>query len=181
MGGRGNRVVHLLHWPTEQTKRDWCREHHVPRVLLVAPGAEPPQVQDVFEDWVRPPLSQLDLHARVRMLEERRQRFDRPELTGAQELSFRGSRVSVSKTQACLAQVFVEHYRDLVPRSVLADELLRVTTPTTGHRNVLDLHITRLRRKVADIGLVISTVWGSGYQLEPSLEAGVDGTLHRVG
>lgn len=162
------RAVQLVHWPTERHKLEWCREHTIPRVLIVGPGAEPPEVVDQFEDWVRPPLSQLDLNARIAVLERRLSDYERPEILGYRELVFRGAQVTVSHTQARLSRLFIDHYRNLVPRSMLSEELCRSTDRADRRRNVLDLHITRLRRKFEAVGLQLTTVWGSGYQLEPS-------------
>ena len=44
------------------------REQRVPRLLLVAPDAAPPAVDDEIEDWVRLPADARDVEVRARRL-----------------------------------------------------------------------------------------------------------------
>lgn len=158
--------VRLLRWPQHAEERAWCHDHRIPRILLVESGQEPPELVDVYEDWVRPPVPPEDLQIRVRALARRRRAFNRPQVDPHGSLIYQGQRLAISPTQVDLTSCLVRSFGDLVLRAVLA-ECLPGAEQTVVRRNVLDLHIGRLRRKIAPLGLNIRTVWGCGYILEP--------------
>lgn len=165
---KGTGSVQILRWPAEEAKREWCRQHRIPRLLLVEMGDRPPVICDVYEDWVRPPLPQADLDARIQVLQERHRRHERPSMVGERDLVFRSQRITTSRCQAALARELAENYQQLVERETLAAILRHQLEAKCERRNVLDLHMTRLRRKLKPLGLEITTIWGSGYQLNPS-------------
>jgi two-component system response regulator MtrA len=51
-----------------------------------------------------------------------------------------------------------------VSRAWLADHVL--DPARDGDERSLDVHVSRLRRKLGDAGTRITTVWGVGYRLE---------------
>jgi two-component system response regulator MtrA len=51
-----------------------------------------------------------------------------------------------------------------VPRSQLVDAVL--DPAREGTERTLDVHISRLRKKLGSAGSRIATVWGVGYRLE---------------
>jgi DNA-binding winged helix-turn-helix (wHTH) protein len=62
-----------------------------------------------------------------------------------------------------LVGAMLDRYRAVVSREALS----RAGWPDSlPGRNVLDVHIVRLRRRLADLGLVIRTVRSRGYLLE---------------
>lgn len=157
--------VRLIHWPRQGTQREWCRRHSIPRILVVEPGHTPPRVVDIYEDWVRTPTSEDDLRVRARVLAQRRLEFDRPVMEEGRELVVRRQRVRLSPSQAAIADLLTDAFGDVVLRGELARALYR-HTGSGSSRNVLDLHVGRLRRKVEPLGLTIRTVWGCGYALQ---------------
>jgi DNA-binding winged helix-turn-helix (wHTH) protein len=159
-----NSDVRLLRWPQQAAERAWCHERQVPRILLIEAGLQPPELVDVYEDWIRPPVPAEDLQIRVRALASRRRRFNHPEVDPHGSLLYKGQRLSISPTQVDLIACLVRNFGELVLRASLADCLPGAQTAV--QRNVLDLHIGRLRRKLEPIGLSIRTVWGCGYALE---------------
>lgn len=46
-------------------------------------------------------------------------------------------------------------------------ELLYVDPSGGPELKVIDVFICKLRRKVTDLGILIETVWGQGYRLDP--------------
>ncbi len=158
--------VRLLRWPQHAEERAWCHDHRIPRILLIEPGQQPPELADVYEDWIRPPVPPEDLQIRVRALALRRRAYNRPQVDPHGSLAYQGQRLSISPTQVDLTSCLVRTYGGLVLRAVLA-ECLPGAEQIALRRNVLDLHIGRLRRKIAPLGLNIRTIWGCGYILEP--------------
>lgn len=165
MNRRSQARVRFLRWPEHAEERTWCRQNRVPRILLVDTGQQPPEPFDMYEDWVRPPISNEDLSVRVQTLVSRQQEYNRPQVDPHGSLSYHGKRLNISPTQVDLILCLVRSFSELVLRSALMSCL-----PGDGRsdsRNVLDLHMARLRRKLGPIGLTIRTVWGCGYVLEP--------------
>lgn len=167
MTRRAGAAVTMISWPTQQNRRDWCRDRRIPRILVVEPGQSPPTVIDLFEDWVRAPLPQGDLDVRVATLERRHQRYNRPALDADGVLVYRGRRVVPSPSQAALLSCLIDSFERAVERGELMGSLGVELDPEDTRRNLLDLHIGRLRRKLKPLGLGLRTVWGSGYVLEP--------------
>jgi DNA-binding response OmpR family regulator len=57
----------------------------------------------------------------------------------------------------------VDRFGAVVTRDVLADRAWPTGVPT---RNALDVHVLRLRRRIAPIGLEIRTVRSRGYLMQ---------------
>lgn len=157
--------VVLLRWPAEAARRDDLIEMGTTRLLLVEDGAHPPQTHDCLEDWIRVPASELDLRARLATLEGRAARHcpSIPTLDVDGVLRFDSAWVSLPPVEARLTRVMVERFGAVVGRETLA----RAGWPEgTAGRNALDVHVLRLRRRLASVGLVIRTVRSRGYLLE---------------
>jgi DNA-binding response OmpR family regulator len=160
--------VVLVRWPDEAEARSRLADEGRPRLLLVDHDTPPPRVDDELEDWIRVPASELDLHARVEALDRRARSHDddRPELDEDGVLRFGRAWVSLPPVEGRLMEAMIGRYRSVVSR----DALGRAGWPSGGssRRNALDVHMLRLRRRVAPIGLVIQTVRSRGYLLEGS-------------
>lgn len=144
--------------------RHQYRAEGVPRLLVVEGGARPPICNDPFEDWVRAPISRGDLEARVIALKNRLDSRQTPRLDSAGVLSYGEQSITISKAQAELLEILIEHFGEVVYRHEL-EQRLADRTPKPS-RNALDLHIMRLRRRLVTIDLAIRTAWGRGYLLE---------------
>ena len=69
-------------------------------------------------------------------------------------------------------QALVERFGAVVSR----DHLARAGWPSGAPgRNALDVHVLRLRRRIATVGLVIRTVRSRGYLLEADAHAVAEG------
>jgi DNA-binding response OmpR family regulator len=158
--------VELVRWPAEQERLNQMREEGTARLVLVAEGATPPLTTDVLEDWVRLPAMEEDIESRLRVLDDRaraRRAGTAPELDENGLLHFGGRWVSLPPVEMRLIAAMLDRYRAVVSREALS----RAGWPDSAPgRNVLDVHIVRLRRRVADLGLVIRTVRSRGYLLE---------------
>jgi len=122
------------------------------------------------------PFSLEELTARIRALTRR----SRPESdatpetlvfddlrmdTSSREVTRRGRRISLTRTEFALLQTFMEHPRHVLERSWLLNEVWGFDFPTTA--NSLEVYIGYLRRKTEQEGepRLIHTVRGVGYVL----------------
>lgn len=166
IGVRANRTegIALVSWPDERTRLEGARAAGGPRLVLVAAGAPPPVVEDPLEDWVRVPAPDGDVRARARTLLRRAASRRVPVVdvdTGLLRLGER--RVTLSPVESVLASVLCEHFGSVVGRDTLEQAAWPGETPS---RNVLDVHVLRLRRRLAPLDLEITTVRSRGYLLQ---------------
>ena len=163
--------VVLLRWPLEQDRREALAAQGRPRVLLVEGVDAAPVVMDCMEDWVRLPSTEADIDARCRSVSERAVQHlpVRPELDPDGVLRSGPDWVSLPPVEARLMAALLERFGAVVSR----DQLARAGWPKGAPgRNALDVHMLRVRRRIAPLGLVIKTVRSRGYLLEfePSVE-----------
>jgi two-component system, OmpR family, response regulator len=153
--------VAILWWPEDAGARPALRASGVPCLLLVAPDAEPPDIVE-GEDWIRRPTLDTDVRARATALVVRGERASlAPPVTTDGRIHYRGRWASVSDTERSIAQVLADHFGDVVelPALVVADGL----SLSNGSVRV---HLTRLRKRIRPIGLVVKAVRGRGYVLD---------------
>jgi DNA-binding response OmpR family regulator len=158
--------VVLLRWPAEEERRVRLEQEGVPRLLLVERQAAPPAVVDAFEDWIRMPADDVDLQARVAALDSRQRvgHGTEPTLDDDGVLRARGGWAALPPVEGRLTRAMLERYGAVVSRDALA----RAGWPDgSPGRNALDVHVLRLRRRVAPLGLAIRTVRSRGYLMEP--------------
>jgi len=170
--------VVLLRWPIEEPRRQHLREEGRTRLLLVEGGAPAPRCGDCLEDWIRVPADEADVRARIDALSSRHSEHlgEHPDLDHDGLLRFSGGWVSLPPVEARLMSALIERYETVVSR----EQLARVGWPKGAPgRNALDVHVLRLRRRIAPLSLSIKTVRSRGYLLE-ALQAGdVDGYAER--
>jgi two-component system OmpR family response regulator len=157
--------VALVRWPAERERLEQLRTDGRPRLLLVEDGVAPPVVADCLEDWTRTPADDLDVRARVSVLEQRSELHGReaPNLDDDGVLHHAGSWVALPPVEARLMAALLERTGAVVSR----DNLAKAGWPDGAPgRNALDVHVLRLRRRVDPLALVIRTVRSRGYLLE---------------
>lgn len=118
----------------------------------------------MLEDWVRLPAGQEDVRARVRTLERRAADFTpvQPRLDEDGVLHAGTRSVVLPPVEARLAEALIERHGSVVSR----DQLAKAGWPEgMADRNLLDVRILRLRRRLADVGLALTTVRHRGYML----------------
>src|SRR5829696_4184368 len=160
--------VALVRWPTEAPRRQRLVEEERPRLLLVEDDAGPPETVDCLEDWMRVPVDEVELAARMSALAFRARAHvpvDRPELDDDGVLRRGKDWVALPPVEARLTSALLERIGAVVSRDALA----RAGWPDGAPgRNALDVHVLRLRRRLSPVGLVIRTVRSRGYLLELS-------------
>ncbi|MCB0997358.1 MAG: response regulator transcription factor [Acidimicrobiales bacterium] len=158
--------VVLVRWPAEKSRREQLAERGVPRLLVVEGGAPPPVVNDGLEDWIRVPAPATDLRARVEALVARSGTGGSDEVPHVDEhgvLRIGERWVSLPPIEANLARVLVARFGAVVGR----EELMSAGWPEgEPARNLLDVRMLRLRRRLLPLDLVIRTIRSRGYLLE---------------
>jgi len=162
------------------------RRSHVPIIMLTARGDETDRVTGLdagADDYLAKPFGIEELLARIRAVLRRtgRAALAKPERleasgvmleTGTREVHVNnGDVIAATSTEYEILEYLVRHAGRIVPR----DELMAVVCqrePSSLDRS-LDVHISRLRRKLADRAALIRTVRGVGYLfcVDPALTA----------
>ncbi len=158
--------VVALAWPLEEDRRRVLADAGVPRLLVIGDGQVPPLLESPLEDWIRVPALEVDRDARIEAL-RRRAAGDgepgRPTIDGDGLVRVGRAWVAVPPIEARLAEVLIDRVGAVVSR----DELTAAAWPDgVGERNVLDVRILRLRRRIDRLGLVVRTVRSRGYLME---------------
>ncbi len=174
-GSWTNADVVVLRYPEQRAEVERLTLLSVPRLLLVEPGAPPPASVSCLEDWVRMPAADTDVWARLEGLVHRaREHPAVPSLDGHGQLSFRGRRVFLSPTDERIAAALVAAF----DHGVAEAELLRDVWPHGGHHGQLRVEVSRLRKRIAPIGLGITAIRGFGYRLHGALPAELSEIRH---
>jgi DNA-binding response OmpR family regulator len=157
--------VVLVRWPAEEPRRAELAAIGIPRLLLVEDDADPPAPEDCLEDWVRVPAPDADVQARVEALSTRAGLHHRamPVLDEHGMLRFGSEWVSLPPVEARITGALVTRLGAVVRREELAAAGWPDGAPG---RNALDVHVLRIRRRLAPLNLVIRTVRSRGYLLE---------------
>lgn len=157
--------VVLVRWPLEEDRRPALAATQSPRLLLVDAGVSPPGVSDCLEDWIRVPAPEDEVRARVASLALRAaaHRCARPVLDHDGVLRAGSAWVSLPPVESRLTAALVERFGAVVSRDALARAGWPAGAPG---RNALDVHMLRLRRRLAPVSLAIRTVRSRGYLLE---------------
>jgi DNA-binding response OmpR family regulator len=154
-----------VRWPAEAARREQLIARGAPRLLLVEPEDEPPAARDCMEDWIRVPAVEADVSARVRNLARRADLHfsGSPSLDDDGVLRYNTAWVPLPPVEGRLTDALLGRFGAVVSRENLA----RAGWPDGAPgRNALDVHVLRLRRRIAPLGLVIRTVRSRGYLLE---------------
>jgi len=156
--------VVLVRWPEEDARLRQLRANGAPRLLLLNGESAPPDLTDCLEDWIRLPADDRDVRARVAALSSRAVTDQTaPQVDGDGLLRNRGRWVALSPVEAALAATLVDRFGAVVGRDTLARRAWPNGAPT---RNALDVHMLRLRRRIASLGLEVRTVRSRGYLMQ---------------
>jgi two-component system OmpR family response regulator len=155
--------VEVVHWPEDRERVLELRARGIARLLVVTNG-DVPDSSDCLEDWVLASAPDGEREARRRAVRRRAQAHGvAPSLDGDGLLHHRDHWVSLSPVEQALAAALLDRFGAVVARDTLAGRAWPEDPPT---RNALDVHVLRLRRRIAPLGLEIRTVRARGYLLQ---------------
>ncbi len=154
---------------------------HVPILMLTARDSDTDYISGIAlgsDDYFTKPFSPMALVMRVKAI-FRRIEMDKKQYTEAtREIAFEDIVINISaKRVTCggglleltpneysLLAYLVENKERAVPREELLDKIWGYNSAV--ETRVADDTVKRLRRKLADSGTVIETVWGYGFRLK---------------
>jgi DNA-binding response OmpR family regulator len=157
--------VALISLPSDSERRALLAAQGVPRLIMIDGDEAPPVLIDCSEDWVRLPASQTDIDARCAAILARCSGHgaERPVLDRDGVLRCGSEWVSLPPVEARLLEALLDRFGAVVSREALSRSGWPAGAPG---RNALDVHVLRLRRRIAPLGVVIKTVRSRGYLLE---------------
>ena len=165
-GAGATKDVVILHWPEQSDRIDELERLGIPRLLLVEPGSDPPVSTSCIEDWLRMPVDDASLRARLVALAAHARRHPMvPSLDEHGQLSHRGETVFLSVTDQRIAEVRADHFG----QGVSEETLLERARPDSRNDQTLRVNVSRLRRRVAPLGLAITCVRGHGYLMQQEI------------
>ena len=130
---------------------------------MIVEHGQPPTSIDELEDWLRAPADETDMRIRLATLRERASR-NAAAVSIDDGVLRAGSRLVVlPPIQARLATALLERINAVVGRETLSRRAWPEGAP--AGRNVLDVHMAKLRRLLAGTGVDIRTVHRRGYLL----------------
>ena len=150
--------------------------HHVPVLVLSARQDAADKVRGLelgADDYLTKPFWPEELLARVRA------RLRRPGLAESghtveigsllievdgRVVSVDGSRVDLTRVEFDLVAALARRPGTAVSRRWLAEHVL--DPARDGGERTLDVHISRVRKKLGTAGRLLATVWGIGYRLD---------------
>ena len=154
------RDVAVLHWPAEQAEAERLVQEGAPHLLLVAQGEDPPVTGACLEDWLTLPATDAEIRARMLGLAQRAAHHNRvPRVDDLGHLSHRGRSVFLSPIDQRLAHALIERFGEVVAEPAL----IEAVWPEGATNQALRVHVSRLRQRIAPIGLNVKCVRSSGY------------------
>ncbi len=165
--------VEVIDWPAGEQRRIRLAGMNRPRLLLVAASGPPPSCVDPLEDWVRLPAGEGDIEARLAALARRADQLEPmgPVIDTDDVVRCGDAWVALPPVEARIISALIARLGTVVSRADLAAAGWPDGAPG---RNALDVHVLRLRRRIASLGLAIRTIRSRGYLLE-RVEAGAVG------
>ncbi|HWW45054.1 MAG TPA: hypothetical protein VN180_08275, partial [Acidimicrobiia bacterium] len=152
--------MEVLCWPEDRARLDALTTAGQPCLLLVGPGPHP-LIRSTLQDWVRLPVEPADLQARRATLAARA--AARPRLAHTVDhdgiLRYRGRWTALSSRDRALFDALAACVGQIVP----TETLCRVGPARSAA--TLRVQLTRLRTRVAPLGLEIRAVRSRGYVL----------------
>ncbi len=157
-----NEDVVVLRWPEQEAEAERLDALTVPRLLLVEPGAPPPPTHSCLADWIRLPADDADVRARLTALVQRAREHPMvPTLDDHGQMTFRRRRVFLSPADELLARALLARFDE----GVSEVELLEAVWPGEQNAAKLRVLVSRLRKRIAPLGLGITAIRNFGYRL----------------
>lgn len=165
-GHRPAPAVEVLRWPAEAGRRGDLLDDGRSCLWILLPGELPPELGPT-EDWVRAPVDERDLYARVQRLAGRPARGRSPApgevVTDADGLLvWEGVRTVVPPIEAKILDRLGQTPDQVVPRTELID---LIWTDDRRSARAIDSRVHTLRGRLAPLHLMIHTIRGRGFLL----------------
>ena len=157
-------TVELLNWPDERERRAVLKQANQRCLLLISGDGPPPSAVGPLEDWIRLPSDHRDLEARVASLANRA-RPAPPSLDEDGILQTSAGSVIIPDIEARILQTMLDHFTRVTDLERLMEAGWPKQKPS---RNLFDVHLHRLRRRIAPVDLEIKTVRKRGWILQSS-------------
>ncbi len=149
----------------------------IPIVFLTAKGLEEDKLKGFelgADDYISKPFSVREFLARLKAILRRYYpqnvsllRVGKLELDPERfEVRCGGDKVNLTKAEFKILQTLMENAENTVRRSTLMDALAPFGKETQSR--TVDVHITKIRKKLGPCGNYIKTVRGVGYRIEPA-------------
>jgi DNA-binding response OmpR family regulator len=151
--------------------------NQIPIIFLTAKNTENDMLTSFSvggDDYISKPFSLKEVSARVKAVLKRQkkkiesiEKFIFKDLNidfDCKEVFIGESRIMLTKTEFKILELLVQHQERVFPREKMIDILWK-ETPYITERTV-DVHITRLRKKLGDYGSYITNRPGYGYRFD---------------
>ncbi len=147
----------------------------VPVILLTARAETSDRVSGLdmgADDYLVKPFEMDELEARIRALSRRKEldygakesigglEFDR----AARQVSVQGEVMDIPRREIAVLECLLERRGRIVPKSQLTDYVYGVGADVEA--SAVEPHVSRLRKRLQDLGIRIKTARGLGYLLE---------------
>ncbi|WP_170422429.1 response regulator transcription factor [Ruegeria arenilitoris] len=147
----------------------------VPVILLTARAETRDRVSGLdmgADDYLVKPFEMDELEARIRALSRRKDldygakesigglEFDR----AARQVSVQGEVMDIPRREIAVLECLLERRGRIVPKSQLTDYVYGVGADVEA--SAVEPHVSRLRKRLQDLGIRIKTARGLGYLLE---------------
>ncbi|WP_050605954.1 response regulator transcription factor [Ruegeria sp. 6PALISEP08] len=147
----------------------------VPVILLTARAETSDRVSGLdmgADDYLVKPFEMDELEARIRALSRRKELdygakesigaldFDR----AARQVSVQGKVMDIPRREIAVLECLLERRGRIVPKSQLTDYVYGVGADVEA--SAVEPHVSRLRKRLQDLGIRIKTARGLGYLLE---------------
>jgi hypothetical protein len=161
-----SRNIVIVSWPDQAHDRERLERQGAPRLWLVEPGVDPPIGESCLEDWLRLPADDADVRARLISLARRAEHHPSlPTIDDHGQLARNGAVVILSPLEHQIAAPLIEHFGD----PVADDVLIASAWDRGGSEDTLRVHVSRLRRRLAPVGLKIVSVRAFGYVMRDEI------------
>lgn len=157
--------VELVTWPEDAPRRGALARAGVPRLLVVSSSAAPPADLAADEDWIRLPAPGADLRRRAAQLARAVRRLDTEQpYIDEHRVLHRGSlAVPLPATSAAILAALLEHRGTVVSVDDLERAAWHGAAPS---RDALHAAVSRLRRRITGLQLVVRSVRDVGFVLD---------------
>jgi len=115
-----------------------------------------------LEDWARLPVADDELRARLDSLSEHRRAHAHPSVDEFGVLRQSDSLVFLSPREQAIAEILIENFGAVVRDETFAQQ---VFNEPHARRETLRTHTSRLRKRIAPLGLTISCIRNVGYMM----------------